>query len=376
MRYLFPMLLLLPALFSCNRAEEAPAGKVSYEHPIPYAPRQYVCYRAGEPITIDGRVEERNWEAAAWTEDFVDIEGELKPAPTYRTRAKMLWDEDYFYFAAIIEEPHLWATLTERDAVMYQNDDFEIFIDPDGDGQMYYEFEMNANNAIWDLLLTQPYRVDTIRPKYINNWDIKGIRTAVHLAGALNDPSDEDQYWSVEVAMPWSALKEMAPGARMPLPGEQWRVNFSRVDWHLDIRDGGYHKKTDPATGQEQRWPEENWVWSPSGRVDMHQVETWGFVQFSDKPAGAGTEAFAEKPEEKVKWALWQLYLQQEAHRKAYGAYTDDLSRFTLPQVQLEGYTFRPEASVTPSMFEIIAADPQTGKWHINQEGRLWQSPM
>ncbi|MCB0554438.1 MAG: carbohydrate-binding family 9-like protein [Phaeodactylibacter sp.] len=374
MRLHFPAILLLLALSSCSQPEASPAGKVNYEHPIPYAPRQYVCYRAAGPITIDGQADEASWQAAPWTEDFVDIEGELKPAPTYRTRAKILWDENYLYFAATIEEPHLWATITERDAVMYGNDDFEIFIDPDGDGQLYYEFEMNANNAIWDLLLTQPYRVDTIRPKYINNWDIKGIKTAVHLVGTLNDPSDEDQSWNVEVAMPWSALKEMAPGARMPLPGEQWRINFSRVDWHLDIRDGGYHKKTDPATGQEQRWPEENWVWSPSGRVDMHQVETWGFVQFSEQPAGAGTEEFMKKKEEQVKWALWQLYLQEERYRKQYGAYTDDLSRLTLPIVVMEGYTFQPEAAVTPSQFELIAADPESGQWHINQEGRLWKS--
>ncbi|MCB9275785.1 MAG: carbohydrate-binding family 9-like protein [Lewinellaceae bacterium] len=361
-------------LFSCTQAVEKPAEKVSYEHPIPYAPRQYVCYQAAGPIAIDGLADEASWQAAPWSEDFVDIEGELKPAPTYRTRAKMLWDETYLYFAATIEEPHLWATLTERDAVMYMNDDFEIFIDPDGDGQLYYEFEMNANNAIWDLLLTQPYRVDTIRPKYINNWDIKGIKTAVHLVGTLNDPSDEDQSWNVEVAMPWSALKEMAPSSRRPLPGEQWRVNFSRVDWHLDVRDGAYHKKTDPTTGQEQRWPEENWVWSPSGRVDMHQTETWGFVQFSDIHAGAGTEAFEEKPEERVKWALWQLYLQQLRHRERYGAYTADTARLTLPPVAIEGYAFQPQLATTPSMFEIIAKGPDAGYWHINQEGRLWQS--
>ena len=56
----------------------------------------------------------------------------------------MLWDDEYFYVAAELEEPDIWATLTERDAVIFYDNDFEIFIDPDGDSHEYYEFEMNA----------------------------------------------------------------------------------------------------------------------------------------------------------------------------------------------------------------------------------------
>ena len=30
----------------------------------------------------------------------------------------MLWDDDYFYFGADMEEPHVWGTLTKRDSVI------------------------------------------------------------------------------------------------------------------------------------------------------------------------------------------------------------------------------------------------------------------
>ena len=33
-----------------------------------------------------------------------------------------------------------------------------MFIDPDGDNHLYYEFEINALNTVWDLLLPKPYR--------------------------------------------------------------------------------------------------------------------------------------------------------------------------------------------------------------------------
>ena len=57
----------------------------------------------------------------------------------------MLWDDQFFYVGAELEEPHVWATLTERDSVIFHDNDFEVFIDPDGDTHLYYELEMNAS---------------------------------------------------------------------------------------------------------------------------------------------------------------------------------------------------------------------------------------
>ena len=346
---------------------------IDYQHPIPFEAKEYVAYKTNQTIKIDGKLNESDWAKAEWTSDFVDIEGNLKPTPAHRTRAKMLWDDKYFYFAAVLEEPHIWATLTERDAIMYHNDDFEIFIDPDADGEYYYEFEMNAHNAIWDLFMLRPYRVDE-RHKYIMEWDIKGIQSGVHIEGTLNEPSDTDQFWSVEVAMPWEVLRWFAKDGRMPLAGEQWRVNFSRVDWWMDIKDEKYVKKPNAETGEEQKWPQENWVWSPSGRVDMHQTETWGYVQFSDKKVGKGEDIFTPNPEEAIKWALWQLYFQQRKHKEAYGHYSNSTKGFRIPIVEIEGYYLQPKVECTTHLFEISAASLDKDKrWYINHEGRIWK---
>lgn len=347
---------------------ELAVAKMNYEHPIPFAPEEYVCYRTETPITLDGKLEEAAWQAAPWTNDFVDIEGELKPEPRHRTRAKMLWDDEYFYFGAVLEEPHIWATLTERDAIIFQDDDFEIFIDPDGDGHNYYEFEMNALNTVWDLLMLWPYHLQR-GDNHVFNWNNPGLETAVHIEGTLNDPGDEDQYWSVEVAFPWSALKELAPGRSAPRPGHHWRVNFSRVDWHVDIEDGKYLKQIDPATGQRRR--EENWVWSPTGRIDMHRPEAWAFVQFSDKTAGEGEETFRPGPEEGIKWALRQLFYQQRQFYEQYGRYSADVTHFTIPEV--EGVNFAPRFSIGTETFEISAPAAGFGHWYIDHTGKIWQ---
>src|SRR3954447_18086134 len=83
-----------------DRAKPAVAGE---------APKGYVCEKAAGPIKVDGRLDEESWQFAPWTDAFVDIEGDAKPRPRFRTRAKMLWDDRYFYVAAELEEPHVWG---------------------------------------------------------------------------------------------------------------------------------------------------------------------------------------------------------------------------------------------------------------------------
>lgn len=217
---------------------------------------------------MDGSLTQFTWQDAAWTDDFVDIEGDTRPLPRYRTRVKMLWDEDFFYIAAEMEEPHIWATLTEHDSVIFQDNDFEVFIDPDGDSQRYFEFEINALNTTWDLYLEKPYRDSGSAD---NSWESE-VRSAVKIFGTLNDPTDVDSKWTVEIAFPWACFAEKAGMPCPPNPGDTWRINFSRVEWDTQIINGRYVK----IAGQ----PEHNWVWSPQGVIDMHQPEKWGFVEF------------------------------------------------------------------------------------------------
>jgi hypothetical protein len=95
----------------------------------------------------------------------------------------------------------------------------------------------------------------------------------VSVDGTLNNPGDTDRGWSVEIAFPWKALAEYAHKETPPRPGDEWRVNFSRVEWRHEIMNGKYRKV--PNT------KEDNWVWSPQGVVNMHIPERWGRVRFT-----------------------------------------------------------------------------------------------
>src|SRR5207247_5901391 len=140
-----PELTCVLLLFSCLGSSHNFAGEFldQWARMSKIQPRGYVCARTSVPVKIDGKLDEPAWRTAPWTEDFVDIEGEAAPKPRFRTRAKMLWDDNYFYVGVELEEPHVWATLTQRDSVIFHDNDFEVFIDPDGDTHDYYEFEIN-----------------------------------------------------------------------------------------------------------------------------------------------------------------------------------------------------------------------------------------
>ena len=267
-------------------------------------PRSIVVFKTQEPIVIDGVADEVSWKKAQVSDDFIDIEG--IEIPTYQTNVRMLWDETYLYFYAELREPHVWGTLKQRDTVIFYNNDFEIFIDPDGDTHNYYEFEMNALNTVWDLLLVKPYR--EFAP-VVDSWDIQGLKTAVHVNGTLNDSSDVDESWSVEVAMPWEVLVEASGSNAIP-EGKFWRINFSRVNWEFELENGQYARKKDD---KGNFLPEHNWVWSPQGVINMHEPEHWGYAYFSPKEAGS-QESFTIPKDEQVRWLLYDLYRGQKKY--------------------------------------------------------------
>lgn len=353
----------------CLSAEETPAQDLPPA--VEFNPRSYICYRTSEAPVIDGKPDEADWQRAQWTDYFVDIEGEAKPAPRYRTRVKMLWDDRYFYIAAEMEEPHVWATFTERDAVIFHENNFEVFIDPDGDTHHYYELEINALGTYWDLMLTKPYRDGG---RAIDAWDIRGLKTGIDISGTLNDPADIDSGWTVELALPWSVLEEAAPGGRIPEDGDLWRVNFSRVEWQLGTESGTYVKESDT---------EDNWVWSPQGIVNMHYPEMWGYVRFSGQPAGSERGQMDVSPtwhtDEQIKWYLRQLYYRQHAYRKKTGTFTDEaehlkvqeLRQGMLPDIDPEQWN-GPEIRATDHTFEIsIRRSADDGHWIIREDGAV-----
>jgi hypothetical protein len=349
-----PLAMVGLAVFADTKAPDAPL------YP---APRGYVCYRATGPIAIDGKLDDPGWANIPWSEPFRDIEGDKKPDPPFKTRMKMTWGEAGLYIAAELEEPHVWATLKDHDAVIFHDNDFEVFIDPDADSHLYGELELNALNTTWDLLLNRPYRDGG---KALDAWEITGLKTAVRVDGTINNPADKDGGWTVEILWPWKSLKELSDVRVPPSDGDQWRVNFSRVEWDHEVVDGKYSKIPKRA--------EHNWVWSPQGAINMHMPDRWGVLQFSTAEPGKAT--LLPDPGQPARDYLNRIYYRQYdlrvTQKKAYAPRLEDLgvaapsAASRLSDATLEVTRTGFEASV-----ELKLPDGKPQRWRIDHLGRV-----
>jgi hypothetical protein len=338
-----------------------------YEH-LFTPPLHYTAYRINDALHIDGKIDEKDWEKAPWSAYFSDIEGDKKPRPAFKTRFKMLWNSSHLYIAADMEEPHVWATLTQHDQVIFHDNDFEVFIDPDGDTHDYFEIEINALNTVFDLFLSRPYRN---RGVLSTAWNAAHLKTAVHTEGTLNDAGDTDKKWTVDMAIPFAALqKDNTP----PDPKENplWRINFSRVQWDTEIVEGKYKKKINPATGKP--FPEHNWVWSPQGDINMHYPEWWGYLRFAEHAPQKKHDDFVLPPHEESKKYLWLVYYKQKGYLRNHGKYAVSLSQLQLPSkiTTITGNECILQLTSAGTQFSatIVCDSPEAG-WQIDQNGKV-----
>jgi len=262
----------------------------------------YTCYRTREALKIDGTLSAEAWKKAPRSQRFVDM---VTGAPAlFDTRSAALWDDENFYVGFWVEEPFVAAQHTERDAIIFQENDVEVFIDG---GDCYYEFEINALNTVYEILfvwrdaLTKGSRFDVpefdlqtrrvfsfggnfdrdaatfwegTHPRKTRwaflDWDFPGLRTAVSVDGKINDPSHIDKGWMVEIAFPWKGMEWLANGRSLPpKDGDTWRMFFGRFE---KLVMSGIEVEPHPA-----------WVMSKHGIYDTHQPGCFPYVHFSEQ---------------------------------------------------------------------------------------------
>lgn len=335
-----------------------------YEHL--FTPVQnYVVYQTSTPVEIDGKADEPDWQQAEWTADFADIEGGKNPTPLFRTRMKMLWNEDNLYLLAELEDPNIWAYYDTHDQIVYHENDIEVFIDPDGDTHDYYEYEVNARNTLFDLFMPKPYRNGG---NALVTWDSEGFKSAVSIDGTLNDPSDTDQKWTVEMKIPFADLRK-GELVQVPYDGQIWKINFSRVQWQTKAIDGKYQKMADPSTGRA--YPEYNWVWSPPGLINMHYPERWGMIQFSKTQVGSEPVDFKIPENESFTKYLWLVYYKQQDFRNKNERYATSLEELEISQdiESADGGVFQINLQATQLQFTVQITTADYTVLSLNETG-------
>jgi hypothetical protein len=347
------LILMLPPLAAA--ASAGPGEPWPFPWPESRIAR-YTARRTAGPIVVDGRLDEAGWQAAERSPRFSDL---VRGAPgIHDTRAAVLWDDQYLYVAYWVEEPFVEGTLTERDSLIYKNNDVELFI---AGRDAYYELEINSLGTIYEVFFIweETYEragyarlpefdrgQDGVRPfRGVGfkthprgprigywKWDLPGLRTAVQVDGTVNDSSDRDRGWTVELGIPWTGLAQLArPDGRSlpPKDGDVWRMDFSRFN---------QYKEAPPAQDPG------GWAWSPHGAWDSHIPEVFPYVRFSARPVVAGGADVAVQPA----WAQSQVAVSEPAPRWFKGnthAHTTNSDGDSPPEVvtrwyQDHGYNF------------------------------------
>ncbi|XP_038078391.1 uncharacterized protein LOC119745833 [Patiria miniata] len=331
-------------------------------------PRTYVVYRLqpGEVIEVDGKLVDKAWTEISPTEPFVDIQGKYFPKPRFETWAKLRYDDTYLYIGGYLQETDVFANQTKHDSVVFKDNDFEVFTDPDGSTHWYKEFEINAINTTWDLILNKPY-INGGSPN--SGFEMPTMKSAIYVDGPVNNPLINDSYWTVELALPLKDLVTNDSVARAPPKnGDQWRINFSRVEWHVRNVNGHYEKV--PGL------PEDNWVWSPQHVINMHLPERWGIIQFStDKVNGS---KFMRDPKWPMYSSLVAVYNAEKIFNAIAGYYTSNLTQLELPSYVTEGLCAgKPQITVINNYnfnATVKPLDSTLPTGHVRDDRYIWFS--
>ena len=210
----------------------------------------YEVSRSGQPIKVDGILDESAWAKAPLLGPFVNNrDGSSSPL---KTEAKVLYDDRFIYFCTRFVDENVWSTMKKRDEHLWTEEVMEIFLRADRAQASYIELEVNPLGTLIDIFL-----LDVRHPLHYESWNSEKIQWAVHVDGTV-DGKPGDKEWTCEVALP---LEDVVPAPNIPpKPGDHWLLNVYRVE------------KLPAVAGL---------AWSATGG-DFHQTDKYGEIVFTD----------------------------------------------------------------------------------------------
>ena len=215
----------------------------------------YRCLFTSEVIKIDGFLDDSDWQNAQPLNFILPV---IFGKPASKTEARLLWDRNYLYVGFQAYDKDIWSYYTERDAPTCQEDVLEVFFKTEPQKEPYYNFEINARGTIYDAF---NIRRQTAGSHYRwSKWNCDGVKIGIHIEGTLNNWEDEDEYWQLEMAIPFAELPSLK--GKPPNPGDNWLFHLARYDYSVYLPEGVELSSCAPLT-----------------QVDFHRFEDWLTLQ-------------------------------------------------------------------------------------------------
>lgn len=159
--------------------------------------------KLNEELRIDGKLTEATYSNSIPIELVNSKNGMIVTDENCQTRAWVFHDDRNFYIAFECTDRHIWTNYTDRDQHLWKEEAVEVFIDTDDRPNDYVEIEVSPVNILFDSYIVDPKNIDVAGT---SEFDLDKIRTAVSVIGSLNDDSDNDKMWQVEIAIPLNEL--------------------------------------------------------------------------------------------------------------------------------------------------------------------------
>lgn len=219
----------------------------------------YPCHYTDEAIKIDGHLAEKAWKKSKVLDFFIPVTG--KPAVS-KTEGRILWGKSYLYVGFKAYDRDIWGYLTKRDSMTCQEDVLEIFFKPDLKAEPYYNFEINALGTVYDAFSVRENAKGGGDHRW-SRWNCKGLKVGLQIKGTLNNCDDEDEYWQMEVAIPFASLPTL--NGKPPKAGDTWKFHLSRYDYSVYLKDG-----VELSSCAKLK------------RADFHNANEWRLVRFEE----------------------------------------------------------------------------------------------
>lgn len=241
--------MMSPAVHQAFAAETTPDPKS-----LP-APKKTVVPKMAGPIEIDGNLIEGVWTDAVVIPSFRQNDG--SGPEREKTTVRLWYDDTALYLGWTCRDSDIQATFTARDSKFWEEEVVEFFVTPKELGR-YFELQWNPLGGVFDAIITNELDARGVSQKFEGDWSYtaQGMKSAVKFKGTIANSNDKDDWWQVEVMIPFSDLNQSAPK-----PGDVWRANFYRFN---------------RGDGQEA----ELLSWSPTRLPGFHQPSRFGYLEF------------------------------------------------------------------------------------------------
>ncbi|MGQ1784399.1 MULTISPECIES: carbohydrate-binding family 9-like protein [unclassified Saccharicrinis] len=367
-RYYYVVMILFACMLGCQKPQEKVYSINEYGLPnCPgyCTPKVYAVHTLSGTPTIDGYISDDEWGNTPWSEPLVSSVKNGMANPAYSTRYKLGTKGDSLYFSAIVYDRHIWAVNDICQSYFFEDNFLELYLDADNDEKDYVVLKINALGNLcgeyWNRNNDKPLSRFSLL-------DMSHGRCSVFIDGTVNNPKDNDRYWSFECAVP---LNLQVDSLTLLQPHTTWNVNVQRTYWPSVVVAGLYKKMLNPHTGK--KYPGEKWVWSFLDENNINTPELWGEWHFNTLNQ-TSQEISRQQFERQVRWELRNIYYAQQRHLKRYGRFSRKVAGLTDVGLKLPKLLYKPNINTGSEVYEAHIYDAATGtKFTINHEGKVWK---